>query len=99
MAGDDAAWVGGMVMAHCKLGEWIRVTGRFDLVEDDLVFASGLSERRSSANLAPVVTLGPGMRLLGEVCVDFSSADVFTNHNGRLKSSTTARALSMTCSF
>jgi len=101
LAGSDASWAGFMLMAHWKLHERLGLTGRYDLVDDsdDLLFASGLQEQRSSATLAPVVNLGPGMQLFGELRLDMSDADVFTDHEGEAKSSTLGGAISMTYSF
>ena len=101
VGGSDASWAGFLVMAHWKLHERLGLTGRYDWVDDgdDLLFGSGLQEQRSSATLAPVVTLGPGMRLLGELRVDLSNEDVFTGDDGDAKSSTLAGAVNMTYSF
>lgn len=99
--GQDASWAGFMVMAHWKLHERLGLTGRYDLLDDtdDLLFGSGLKERRSSATVATVVSLGPGMRLLGELRLDISDADVFTDHDGEAKSSSLGGAINLTYSL
>jgi hypothetical protein len=101
VAGSDGSWFGVMLMAHWEPLQWCGLTGRYDWLDDgdDLVFGSGLQEQRSSATLAPVVTLGPGMRLYGELRLDMSDADVFTDHEGEAQSSTLSGALSMNYSF
>ncbi len=101
LAGQDASWAGFMVMAHWKASERLGLTGRYDLVDDtdDLLFASGLKERRSSATVATVVTLGPGMLFFSELRLDMSDHDVFTDHDGKAKSSTLGGAVNMTYVF
>ena len=101
LSGQDASWAGFMVMAHWKAHERLGLTGRYDLVDDsdDLLFGSGLEERRSSATLATIVTLGPGMRFFGELRMDMSDHDVFTDHDGEATSSTLGGAVNLTYVF
>ena len=99
-------WTGVMVVAHAKMSTALGLTARFDTVsldtvgaEDDLAFAAGFGERRSSLTIAPVFTLGEGMRALAELRLDMSDEDAFVDHDGTPKDSTTSAAFTMTYSF
>ncbi len=99
--GADGSWTGFMVMAHAQPNETVGFTARYDQLDDtdDLVFATGASERRSSVTGAGLLTLGPGMRLVGEVRADLSDVDAFTDHAGAPKSSTLGGTLALTYAF
>lgn len=97
----DAGWTGFMVMAHAKLNGTLGLTGRFDSLDDadDVIFGAGAGQRRSSLTIAPVLTLGEGMRALAELRLDMSDEDSFVDNDGTPKDSTTSAAFTMTYSF
>jgi hypothetical protein len=97
----DAGWTGFMVMAHLALNERTGLTGRFDTLDDadDVIFGTGSGQNRSSLTIAPVFTLGEGMRALAELRFDMSDEDVFVDNDGMPKDSTTSAAFTMTYSF
>jgi len=95
----DAGWTGFMVMAHAKLNGTLGLTGRFDTLDDADGAIFGAGQRRNSLTVAPVLSLGEGMRALAELRLDLSDADVFPDRDGQAQDSTTSAALTMTYGF
>ncbi len=95
----DAGWTGIMVMAHAKLNETLGLTGRFDTLDDADGAVFGAGQRRSSLTVAPVLSLGEGMRALAELRLDLSDADAFVDGDGLAIDSTTSAALTLTYGF
>lgn len=97
----DLGWTGLMVMAHAKLGADVGLTGRFDTIDDadDAIFGAGAGQRRSSLTVAPVFSLGEGMRALAELRLDLSDREAFTDRNGAAIETTTSAAFTLTYAF
>ena len=108
VAGDDAEWFGGLIMAHYDFTDWMGLTLRYDYFDDEEGYSFGLvaegddagkAVKMQSFTIAPTFAIADGAGFLLEYRYDFADKDFFAAADGKYTDHNHTVAFEFTYSF
>lgn len=99
LAGDDASWIGFLLMGHYDYSEWGGITIRYDNFDDEDGSRTGTAQKQTAITIAPTFTIAGELGALIEYRRDSSNKKSFTDKNGNPTDSQASLAVEFTYSF
>lgn len=98
--GDDADWLGFLLMGHYDYTDWSGITLRYDFFDDkDGSRIVATAQKQTAITISPTFTVGDGLGALIEYRRDSSDKSIFTDENGNPTDSQSGLAVEFTYSF
>lgn len=97
----DFSWSGMLLMAHYDFNDWMGLTLRYDMFndEDNLRMGESMAVSRTAITIAPTFVLGENMGALIEYRMDTVDEEVWTDGDGNATDSASFVAFEITYGF